>query len=241
MLKVIKKPTVVLTVFMAAMATSCTNDDYSFFGDDDLNLNSQIPMTRSGEPESNSPNGTVNEDYIRGAIPLEENRCYFYALTDIKAHDYFKEAIRPACDDESPSEKIDNFYRKVVNTAKKDSLKYGWDKDSMTTSGFAQLGVDMELFDKKRPCITDPSEIEQIVNDPDARESVAAVSMRVWDSSENKVAGHFARVSSINENGVCFSGYNPQAGDLTGGQACYEYDQNCNQANKVNALYLKSK
>ena len=47
MLKVIKKPTVVLAVFMAAMATSCTNDDYSFFGDDDLNLNSQIPMTRS--------------------------------------------------------------------------------------------------------------------------------------------------------------------------------------------------
>ena len=240
MLKVIKKPTVVLAVFMAAMATSCTNDDYSFFGDDDLNLNSQIPMTRSGEPESNSPNGTVNEDYIRGAIPLEENRCYFYALTDIKSRNLLGTPLKPSYGD-TPQQTIEKNYNEIVNKATEDPSKYGWDKDSMTVSGFAQLGVDLGLFDKNRPCITDPSEIERIVNDRKARGSVAAVSMRVWDSSENKVAGHFARVSSIDKNGVCFSGYNPQAGDLTGGQACYEYDQNCNQANKVNALYLKSK
>ena len=185
MLKVIKKPTVVLTVFMVAMATSCTNDDYSFFGDDDLNLNSQIPMTRSGSEQSTyGPN--VNE------FSYGENECCLVALVELQKQSMPNHSF---CDTLTAT----NFYNSVKGYATSLQDDNGDPKYSggyMDLDVFLEVGQHYNLINERTHFSNDAEKMDYFA-DEDNNPKVLHIDE--YDEKKDSTYSHVARIISSNK------------------------------------------
>ena len=92
---------------------SCNQED-DLWGNVDLSINSQIPMTRS---VSDSPNGNPQYPTIyetNKQTPRYANECFFYALTEVwkseKRDSYFQQSDIPAT--------ASDFYENLKNKVK---------------------------------------------------------------------------------------------------------------------------
>ncbi len=163
---------------------SCTKDDDFPFGDD-LSINSQVPMTRSGYDIITNPDDeswrkiTLNEE--------RENECSLYALTKMGVNNHITSPTRPA----------DGLYDDMKGYARTIQMSNGdyYQGGPMEASVMLEVGRHFNLINQDMSFVENPVQ-ESFFSEHKSQKMI--VHYMKEDSNSGNMKDHYAYCDGVN-------------------------------------------